>query len=103
LAARTSYWCIVRTLEAAGFQVAPYHAPVPSFGVWGYALASPEKRNVPSTIPAELQEKLRFLNERTLHGMFELPEDFTAVPAEINRLDNQVLVRYYEREWDRWN
>jgi hypothetical protein len=25
------------------------------------------------------------------------------VPAEANRLNTQVLVRYYEKEWDRIN
>ena len=39
LFARRSYWCIIRTMEAAGFHVQPYHATVPSFGVWGFALA----------------------------------------------------------------
>ena len=39
LFARASFWCIVRTLEAAGFSVRPYYTAVPSFGVWGYALA----------------------------------------------------------------
>src|SRR5215218_1042507 len=33
LFARNSYWCIVRTLEAAGFRVRPYYTAVPSFGV----------------------------------------------------------------------
>jgi len=28
--------------------------------------------------------------------------DMTAVPVDVNHLDNQVLVRYYEREWKRW-
>ena len=35
-------------------------------------------------------------------SMFEMPADMTPVPVEINQLDNQVLVRYYEREWKRW-
>ena len=33
--------------------------------------------------------------------MFEMPADMTPVPVEINQLDNQALVRYYEREWRR--
>jgi predicted membrane-bound spermidine synthase len=36
--------------------------------------------------------------------MFEFPSD-TSRPAEeieINRLDNQALVRYYEAEWRRF-
>ncbi len=39
LYARTSFWCIIRTMEAAGFFVRPYHAAVPSFDIWGFALA----------------------------------------------------------------
>jgi spermidine synthase len=25
------------------------------------------------------------------------------LPVEVNRLNNQVLVHYYEEEWRRWN
>ena len=40
-----------------------------------------------------------FLDEQTLASMFTLSKDIEPVPVEINRLDNQVLVRYYEGEW----
>ena len=33
--ARNSYWCIIRTLEAAGFYVRPYYTAVPSFWLVG--------------------------------------------------------------------
>lgn len=98
LFARQSYWCIVRTIEAAGFAVRPYHAAVPSFGVWGFALASMHPFEVPSHAPAPV----RFLNDATLRDMFNLSTDLGPVPVEINRLDNQVLVRYHESEWRRW-
>jgi spermidine synthase len=29
--------------------------------------------------------------------------DMGPLPAEVNRLNNQVLVHYYEEEWRRWN
>jgi spermidine synthase len=32
-----------------------------------------------------------------------MSRDLAPVEVEINRLDNQALVRYYEAEWDRWN
>jgi spermidine synthase len=99
LFARNSYWCIVRTLEAAGFQVRPYYTAVPSFGVWGFALARREPFEVPARAPAVA---LRFLNDQTLAAMFTLSEDLGPVPVEINRLDNQSLVRYYEAEWRRY-
>jgi spermidine synthase len=34
--------------------------------------------------------------------MFALSADLGPVPVEINRLDNQSLVRYYESEWRRY-
>jgi len=96
--ARNSYWCIIRTLEAAGFSVRPYHTAVPSFGVWGYALA----RSSPFEIPRHPPPGLRFLDDNTLSAMFDLSIDIGPVPVEVNRLDNQALVRYYEGEWKRF-
>jgi spermidine synthase len=98
LFARTSYWCIVRTLEAAGFTVKPYHVAVPSFGVWGFALA----RRTPFEPPAHAPPGMRFLNDSSMAALFVMPADLGSVPVEINRLDNQVLVRYYDSEWRHW-
>jgi spermidine synthase len=98
LFARASYWCIIRTMEAAGFAVRPYHTAVPSFGVWGYALA----RRAPFEPPARAPEGLRFLDDEAMRAMFVLPRDLGPVEVEINRLDNQALVRYYESEWRRY-
>jgi len=99
LYARQSYWCIIRTLEAAGFSVRPYQTTVPSFGVWGFALASPRAVDAPSVV----QVPTRFLDDATLAAMFVFPRDMGPVPVEINRLDNQILVRYYEDEWRKWS
>ena len=41
--ARKSFWCIDETLRACGFVTEPYHTNVPSFGEWGYILASPPR------------------------------------------------------------
>jgi spermidine synthase len=99
LFARQAFWCIMRTLEAAGFHVRPYHVAVPSFGVWGFALAKRE----PFAPPTKAPPGLRYLDASALQSMFALPADLGPVPVEINRLDNQVLVRYYDAEWKRWN
>ncbi|HYC91619.1 MAG TPA: polyamine aminopropyltransferase [Thermoanaerobaculia bacterium] len=99
LYARQSYWCIVRTMEAAGLYVRPYQATVPSFGVWGFSLARVE----PFAAPSRVTVPVRFLDDATLAAMFVFPRDMQPVPVEINRLDNQVLVRYYEDEWRKWS
>jgi spermidine synthase len=99
LFARSSYWCIVRTLEAAGFQVRPYYTAVPSFGVWGFALARREPFDIPAHAPPV---GLKFLDDASLPAMFMLSADLGPVAVEVNRLDNQSLVRYYEAEWRRY-
>jgi len=99
LFARRSYWCVIRTMEAAGFAVRPYQTTVPSFGVWGFALAQLHPFAAPSTVP---RVALRFLDAPTLASMFVLPPDTGPLPVEINRLDNQMLVRYYEQEWKKY-
>ena len=95
LFARQSFWCVVTTLESTGLKTAPYHALVPSFGEWGYILAGrgafqPSAVDVPKT---------RFLTAETLPHLFHFPADMARVPAEVNQLNNQVLVRYFEAEW----
>lgn len=98
LLARTSFWCIATTLEAAGFFVRPLHVAVPSFGEWGFALARAEPFEVPDQVPPGL----RFLSPALLPGLFQFGPDLSRVPAEVNRLDNQILVQYYEAEWRRF-
>lgn len=99
LYARRSYWTVVHTLQAAGWFTAPYHATVPSFGEWGYVLA----RTVPFGPPSQLPDvPMKFLNDRILPGMFAFPDDMAEVETDIHRLDDQVLVRVYEDEWNRW-
>ncbi|MBM3746516.1 MAG: polyamine aminopropyltransferase [Acidobacteria bacterium] len=95
LFARQSYWCIVETLKQAGFQVHPYHAYVPSFGEWGFVLASLTPYRPPDKLPAGL----RFLTAAALPQLFHFPSDMGPVQVEANRLNDQVLVRYYEQEW----
>ncbi len=98
LMARRSYWCIIKTLESAGFRTAPYHATVPSFGEWGFVLASPTDISIPRTLSNDVRPQLRFLTSDLLPLLFELPRDMQSVEVEINRLDNQALVRYYETD-----
>ncbi|MBA2737042.1 MAG: polyamine aminopropyltransferase [Pyrinomonadaceae bacterium] len=102
LIARNSFWCIIKTMETAGFAVKPYQTTVPSFGVWGFALAKLQPFDAPQKPPENIE--LKFLNNNSFASMFEFSAD-TTLPneeIEINRLDNQALVRYYEAEWRRF-
>jgi len=95
LFARQSYWCIVETLKQAGLRTYPYHVYVPSFGEWGFVLASLAPYEAPMRLPAGL----RFLSVHDVPELFRFPNDMLPVDAEPNRVNDQVLVRYYERDW----
>jgi spermidine synthase len=91
-------------MESAGFNVQAFHAPVPSFGVWGFAMASPTPFDTSTvSIPPSVENQLRYLNTENARKLFVLPSDLQRVDTELNRLNNQILVRYYETEWKKWN
>ena len=95
LVARQSFWTVVQTIESTGLTATPYHANVPSFGEWGFVIASRRPYRLPTALP----EGLRFLNLQTLPLLFDFSVDMARVPAQVNRLSNQNLVTTYEAEW----
>ena len=95
LVARQSFWTVVQTIESVGLRTAPYHTHVPSFGEWGYVIASRRPWRLPDALPPGL----RFLSPPSLPLLFDFPLDMARVPADVNRLSNQALVHSYEREW----
>ncbi len=99
LFARRAFWCITRTIESVGLFARPYHVFLPSFGEWGFVLASRRSFEVPEqALPGA-----RFLDGPTLRSLFHLAPDMQALEVETNRLDEQVLVRYYEDDWRKLN
>ncbi|SMD06793.1 polyamine aminopropyltransferase [Pedobacter africanus] len=91
-----SYWCVNQTLESVGFHTIPYHNYVPSFGDWGYIMATTGRFDVkPSNFPADV----RFITVEGMSQMLYFPKDMKRVDAEVNKLNNQVLVKYFEDEW----
>jgi len=95
LVARHSFWTVVATLEAVGLATTPYHALVPSFGEWGFIIAGRRPWRPPTTLP----DGLRYLTLDGLPSLLHFPPDMARVPAEPNRLSNQVLVQLFEQEW----
>jgi spermidine synthase len=97
LYARQSYWTIVSTIESAGFTATPYHALVPSFGEWGFVIAS----RGAWTPPARYDVPLRFLATELHPALFTFPQDMARVAMPPNQLHDPGLVRTFEMEWRR--
>lgn len=95
--ARKSFWCVDETLRAAGFQTFPYHVWVPSFGEWGFVMAGKKQWQFPEQ--QQFPKKMRYLSPNALQEMFLFPTDMSRIPTEVNRLNNQMLVQYFEEEW----
>jgi spermidine synthase len=93
--ATTSASTVAHTIESVGLRTTPYHAHVPSFGEWGFIIASRRPWRLPEALP----QGLRFLGPETLPLLLDFPLDMARVPTEVNRLSNQALVHTFEREW----
>lgn len=95
LIARRSFWTVAHTVASTGLTVTPYHAHVPSFGEWGFVLASRRPFRLPDALPPGL----RFLTPEGMPSLFQFPPDMAELPTGVNRLSNQVLVQTFEQEW----
>ncbi len=91
-----AYWTIDATLREVGLRTYPYHAYVPSFGEWGFVLASPQLNYQP---PTQYRLPMRFLNADTTREMFLFPTDMQRLPMAPNRLNTQSLVNEFEQDW----
>ena len=95
-----SFWCVSETLKASGFQSVAYHNYVPSFGEWGYVMAMNFKDyQIPDTFNIEK----RYISKAVMEQMLQFPEDMKAHETlEVNKLNNQALVNYFEEEWGKY-
>ena len=98
--ARKSFWCVANTIAASGLNALPYHAYVPSFGEWGFILFAHDEPTIPQLNGIA---EFRFVNDKTIQQMFHFSDDMSFVPTEVNRLNNQSLVHYFESEWSQYS
>lgn len=105
--AREAFWSIAATLAATGnpygpgtaLETRPYHAYVPSFGNWGFVLASPV-----SVFGRDfaLPPGLGFLTPEVWGAAQVFAADTGPLAVEVNTLQSHALVAYYLDGWERW-
>ncbi len=91
-----AFWCIYESMKQAWPEVVPYHTNVPSFGDWGFIMASKMPLK-PDAIRVSVPT--RFLDNPTLKSLFVFPRDMSPVAAQPNSLIQPVLPRYYREGW----
>lgn len=93
-----SFWCIVYTIEAAGFSTIKYEVSMRSFGDWSFIVG--RKASAGCRSPRPLPKGLRFL---TPERMANLPLlGLTGEPASENQSHSGILFNYFDEEWRRW-
>ena len=98
-----AFWCIEQTLEASLFgQATPYHTLVPSFGDWGFIMAS---QNQTLTLVASPQFPMdsKYLTQELYPHLFYFSKDQKKRKVQVNTLDNPKLLNYFLKDWKRWN
>jgi spermidine synthase len=98
---RRAFWCIYETIKASGFSnVYPFHIYVPTFGEWGFVMASD---NPLDHRDYDLDFKCRFLDPQVLKNMFYFEQDISN-PGQlaVNYLDRPSLLHYFLEDWEVW-
>ena len=98
--ARQTYWSIIHTVAASGLKPNPYHTYVPSFGDWGFFLAAEHHLDAQTYTP---RVPTRYLTPALLQASFLFDSDIAEIDADVNTLDNQIILAYYNQGWKRWN
>ncbi len=89
-----AFWCIHETLKAAKLYVTPIHVHVPTFGMWGFNLASFKPMPWRHT---KVKVKTRYLCPELYPSLFRWPKDQPPLEVDISTLDNPRALYYYHR------
>ncbi len=96
--ARAAFWSVEAT-AVAGLKrhVTPYHSYVPSFGDWGFVMASLAE-------PARLKAPtdLTYLNDDAWQAARLFGADASRIEVEVNSIRDHPLIRYYQDGWAHW-
>lgn len=98
---RDAFWCIVNTCRAARWgspetprrlEVAAYRTVVPTFGTWGFLVATHRRLD-----PAALGPRVacRYLTRELVPTLFSFPADMSEVATPVSDLDDPVVTRLY--------
>lgn len=103
--APNTYWCIHQTLETVFPHVRALHCNVPSFGEWGFQMASLSSFNDSTALNVLEQSplKFQFLNTENFKRVFAMDNDFQERPTQISTLDDLSVVHYYNQELLKWH
>lgn len=101
--AADAFWCVEQTVRAGGFTTTPYHADVPSFGDWGFVLAS-ASASAEGPPPAlrlhdPAPQGLRYLDDQVLAAADVFPKDRQRRTVRPSTLVHPTILDYQRAGW----
>ena len=100
---KDAFLSIRKTMESVSLSVDQYHANVPSFGEWGWTLATKKGMSPLKRIEERLSEKLshHYLNKELIIGSFSFSESFfdNYESIKVNNLNAPILYSYHSNGW----
>ncbi|OKK03499.1 spermidine synthase [Streptomyces sp. CB03234] len=98
-----SYWSITATIREAGYATTPYQVDVPSFGNWGFILATPGTDGPPPALRlAADAPPLRFLDDDVLAASTVFPVDRRPQDVRASTLMDPAVLEYTRHEWQNY-
>jgi len=99
---KDAFWCIEETLLHSGLHTLPYHTYIPSFGEWGFIMASRVSLNRIKLSENTTSLKLHYLTPELLKSMQLFPPDMEPIEVEVNNIHSHKLLKYYQVGWAKW-
>ena len=105
---REAFWSIAATVDAARwgfseneerFVTKPYHVMIPTFGIWGFVLAS--RTDLP-TEDLDIRVSTRYVTSELARSFFVFPPDMGRIEVPVSSLDNPSVVRLYSEGYHRY-
>ena len=102
--AQNAFISIAKTLQTAGLHSEQYHQNVPSFGEWGWSIASKMGRSPSQRLAAieSLDVPTTWLTLPLLNASFIFNKGFYADQdkVKVNYLGSNVLYQYHQKAWE---
>ncbi len=97
-----TFWSIAATVEAAGSATSEFQVDVPSFGNWGFVLATPGSGPPPRPRLAADAPPLRYLDADVLRAAAVFPVDRRREDVRPSTLMDPAVLEYVQHEWDNY-
>ena len=88
---RNAFWCVASTLDEVFDDVQAVYGNIPSFGLWGYVMAS----NLPLKKHRAIPNSTRYLSDDNWTFTLQHPNDLPPQKMPINRLQTLKLMQFY--------